>query len=132
VGHVQFTSSFPFLQELSLREYMAKRAVCAWLSRLRTVSLHEARIGDAGLTTLLAAPYLNGLRTLDLYCNELTDASMDTLLAAKVPECSTLSLDLNRIADAGAVQLAKHLDWPSFSFSACVSTTCAGVARWHW
>jgi uncharacterized protein (TIGR02996 family) len=82
-------------------------AECRHLRRLRALHLTDNNLGNRGLSTLLASPYLGGLTTLRLGNNGLTDTG--AVLLANAPNLTglaALNLSRNAIGDAGAEALA--------------------------
>jgi uncharacterized protein (TIGR02996 family) len=82
-------------------------AECRHLRRLRALHLTDNNLGNRGLSTLLASPYLGGLTTLRLGNNGLTDTGAVLLAnAANLAGLAALNLSRNAIGDAGAEALA--------------------------
>ena len=118
VQHLQFTiDSDKRADHAQLVKCMADLGHSPWLEKIRTLNLYDIPIGDRGLEVLLThgVPRLQNLRTLYLFCAELTNASVGSLVAARLPACTTLSLDLNRFTDEGVIRFAKELDWPALT-----------------
>jgi uncharacterized protein (TIGR02996 family) len=86
-------------------------AECRHLRRLRALHLTDNNLGNRGLSTLLASPYLDGLTTLRLGNNGLTDTGAVLLAnAANLAGLAALNLSRNAIGDAGAEALAASVN----------------------
>ncbi len=82
-------------------------AGCPRLSRLRTLSLWNNRIGATGVRAVAASPYLARLRTLDLTQNVVGPDGLRALAhSASLPALSNLALYGNKLDDASLIDLA--------------------------
>jgi hypothetical protein len=81
------------------------------LRRLRRLDLSENQLGDAGLQTLLAAPWATNLRHLRLSGNEIgSDGLRRLVMPEALPRLTELDLSRNPIdAEAAAVLAASPL-----------------------
>ena len=75
------------------------------LPRLEVLKLDRCALGDEGLRSLLAAPYLRGLKTLSVVGCGLSDAGMLAFADAACPNLTTLFLADNDVTAEGVASL---------------------------